>query len=100
MGCTIYAASPKALPADEAPGQDRYYQLPHYRHPHEPGQSTATQEARRALGTLVLRDADGGNPGNGSLFGRSAPRSISTNHRGGVEDERDARTELLDGDET
>ncbi|GLD55867.1 GRAM domain-containing protein 2 isoform X3 [Lates japonicus] len=34
MGCTIYAASPKALPADEAPGQDRYYQLPHYRHPH------------------------------------------------------------------
>ncbi|XP_030270968.1 uncharacterized protein gramd2aa isoform X7 [Sparus aurata] len=34
MGCTIYAASPKALPADEAHGQDRYYQLPHYRHPH------------------------------------------------------------------
>uniref|UniRef100_A0AAQ5Z1Z0 GRAM domain-containing protein n=1 Tax=Amphiprion ocellaris TaxID=80972 RepID=A0AAQ5Z1Z0_AMPOC len=34
MGCTIYAASPKALPADEAPGQDRYYQLPHYRPPH------------------------------------------------------------------
>ncbi|XP_044210705.1 GRAM domain-containing protein 2A isoform X3 [Thunnus albacares] len=34
MGCTIYAASPKALPADEAPGQDRYCQLPHYRHPH------------------------------------------------------------------
>nr|XP_043886503.1 GRAM domain-containing protein 2A isoform X4 [Solea senegalensis]XP_043886504.1 GRAM domain-containing protein 2A isoform X5 [Solea senegalensis] len=34
MGCTIYAASPKALPADEAPGQDRYYQLPHYRQPH------------------------------------------------------------------
>lgn len=34
MGCTIYAASPKALPADEAPGQDRYYQLPQYRHPH------------------------------------------------------------------
>lgn len=34
MGCTIYAASPKALPADEAPGQDRYYPVPHYRHPH------------------------------------------------------------------
>ncbi|CAB1441217.1 unnamed protein product [Pleuronectes platessa] len=34
MGCTIYAASPKALPADEAPGQDRYYQLPHSRPPH------------------------------------------------------------------
>ncbi|XP_030579880.1 GRAM domain-containing protein 2A isoform X4 [Archocentrus centrarchus] len=34
MGCTIYAASPKALPADEASGQDRYYPLPHYRHPH------------------------------------------------------------------
>ncbi|XP_034737093.1 GRAM domain-containing protein 2A isoform X1 [Etheostoma cragini] len=34
MGCTIYAASPKALPADEAPGQDGYYQLPHLRHPH------------------------------------------------------------------
>ena len=34
MGCTIYAASPKALPADEAPGQDRYYQLPHCRPPH------------------------------------------------------------------
>lgn len=24
MGCTIYAASPKALPADEAAGQDTY----------------------------------------------------------------------------
>ncbi|XP_014885558.1 GRAM domain-containing protein 2 isoform X1 [Poecilia latipinna] len=34
MGCTIYAASPKALPADEARGQDRYYQLPHYSHPY------------------------------------------------------------------
>lgn len=34
MGCTIYAASPKALPADEAPGQDRYYPVSHYRHPH------------------------------------------------------------------
>lgn len=34
MGCTIYAASPKALPADEASGQDRYYPLPHYHHPH------------------------------------------------------------------
>ncbi|XP_013857028.1 GRAM domain-containing protein 2 [Austrofundulus limnaeus] len=32
MGCTIYAASPKALPADEARGQDRYYQLPHCSH--------------------------------------------------------------------
>ncbi|KAM9817619.1 GRAM domain-containing protein 2A-like [Neosynchiropus ocellatus] len=27
MGCTIYAASPKALPADEANGQDSYLQL-------------------------------------------------------------------------
>lgn len=34
MGCTIYAASHKALPADEAPGQDRYYQLPRYGHLH------------------------------------------------------------------
>lgn len=34
MGCTIYAASPKALPADEAPGQDSYYPLAHYRHLH------------------------------------------------------------------
>ncbi|KAM7014831.1 GRAM domain-containing protein 2A isoform 1-T1 [Tautogolabrus adspersus] len=34
MGCTIYAASPKALPADEATGQDRYYQSSHYRLPH------------------------------------------------------------------
>ncbi|PWA18841.1 hypothetical protein CCH79_00004865, partial [Gambusia affinis] len=34
MGCTIYAASPKALPVDEARGQDRYYQLPHYSHPY------------------------------------------------------------------
>ncbi|XP_030016535.1 GRAM domain-containing protein 2A isoform X2 [Sphaeramia orbicularis] len=34
MGCTIYAASPKALPADEAQGQDRYYPLPHCRHLH------------------------------------------------------------------
>lgn len=34
MGCTIYAASPKALPADEAPGQDRYYPLAQYRHLH------------------------------------------------------------------
>ncbi|KAK7912368.1 hypothetical protein WMY93_012579 [Mugilogobius chulae] len=30
MGCTIYAASHRALPADEAPGQERYCQLPHY----------------------------------------------------------------------
>ncbi|KAF7667929.1 hypothetical protein LDENG_00041620 [Lucifuga dentata] len=34
MGCTIYAASPKALPADEIPGRDRYCQRPHYHHPH------------------------------------------------------------------
>ncbi|XP_056135216.1 GRAM domain-containing protein 2A [Lampris incognitus] len=34
MGCTIYAASPEALPADEAPGRDRYYQLPYHHHPH------------------------------------------------------------------
>ncbi|XP_078140047.1 GRAM domain-containing protein 2A [Centroberyx gerrardi] len=34
MGCTIYAASPEALPADEARGRDRYCQLPHHRHPH------------------------------------------------------------------
>ncbi|XP_072321005.1 GRAM domain-containing protein 2A isoform X5 [Eucyclogobius newberryi] len=31
MGCTIYAASHKALPTDEVPGQDHYCQLPHYR---------------------------------------------------------------------
>ncbi|XP_056269560.1 GRAM domain-containing protein 2A-like isoform X2 [Pseudoliparis swirei] len=46
MGCTIYAASPKALPADEAPGQDRYYQLPHYRHPH--GNCSQRKAAGRA----------------------------------------------------
>ncbi|TDH16831.1 hypothetical protein EPR50_G00002070 [Perca flavescens] len=47
MGCTIYAASPKALPADEAPGLDRYYQLPHLRHPHgNCGQRIAAGRAR------------------------------------------------------
>lgn len=34
MGCTIYAASPKALPAEEAPGQDAPYQPRQRRHPH------------------------------------------------------------------
>lgn len=34
MGCTIYAASPKALPAEEAPGQDAPYQLRQHRQPH------------------------------------------------------------------
>ncbi|KAM9408091.1 GRAM domain-containing protein 2A [Pholidichthys leucotaenia] len=34
MGCTFYAGSPKALPADEAPGQDRYYPLPPLSGPH------------------------------------------------------------------
>lgn len=33
MGCTIYAASPKALPADEAPGQAAPHQLRQYRPP-------------------------------------------------------------------
>lgn len=58
--------------------------------PAEPGQSTATQEVHRAFGTLVLGDADEDNPGKGNLFSRSAPRSISTNHGGDVENERDA----------
>lgn len=69
MGCTIYAASPKALPADEAHGQDRYYQLPHYRHPHgncsqriaasrDRSVSCSTQEVHcryRVCGTLLTK---------------------------------------------
>ncbi|KAG7221752.1 hypothetical protein INR49_029135 [Caranx melampygus] len=51
MGCTIYAASPKALPADEAPGQDRYYQLPHYRQPH--GNCSQRIAASRARFQLI-----------------------------------------------
>uniref|UniRef100_A0AAX7U0Z7 GRAM domain-containing protein n=1 Tax=Astatotilapia calliptera TaxID=8154 RepID=A0AAX7U0Z7_ASTCA len=51
MGCTIYAASPKALPADEAPGQDRYYPVPHYRHPH--GNCSQRIAASRARFQLI-----------------------------------------------
>lgn len=55
MGCTIYAASPKALPADEAPGQDRYYQLPQYRHPHgNCSQRIAASRARSGGAPEVL----------------------------------------------
>ncbi|XP_060924569.1 GRAM domain-containing protein 2A [Limanda limanda] len=51
MGCTIYAASPKALPADEAAGQDRYYQLPHSRPPHgNCSQRIAASRARSHTG--------------------------------------------------
>ncbi|XP_018538989.1 GRAM domain-containing protein 2A isoform X1 [Lates calcarifer] len=70
MGCTIYAASPKALPADEAPGQDRYYQLPHYRHPHgncsqriaasraRARSMTEQQEQSEETGLLSTQDLD------------------------------------------
>ncbi|XP_068427395.1 GRAM domain-containing protein 2A isoform X1 [Clinocottus analis] len=70
MGCTIYAASPKALPADEAPGQDRYYQLPHYRHPHgncsqriaagraRARSMTEQQEQSEETGLLPTQDLD------------------------------------------
>lgn len=55
MGCTIYAASPKALPADEAPGQDRYYPVPHYRHPHgNCSQRIAASRARSVNSTQEL----------------------------------------------
>nr|XP_033482935.1 GRAM domain-containing protein 2A isoform X1 [Epinephelus lanceolatus] len=70
MGCTIYAASPKALPADEAPGQDRYYQLPQYRHPHgncsqriaasraRARSMTEQQEQSEETGLLATQDLD------------------------------------------
>ncbi|XP_037304681.2 GRAM domain-containing protein 2A isoform X1 [Pungitius pungitius] len=70
MGCTIYAASPKALPADEAPGQDRYYQLPDYRPPHgncsqriaagraRARSMTEQQEQSEETGLLATQDLD------------------------------------------
>ncbi|XP_037604458.1 GRAM domain-containing protein 2A isoform X2 [Sebastes umbrosus] len=70
MGCTIYAASPKALPADEAPGQDRYYQLPQYRHPHgncsqriaagraRARSMTEQQEQSEETGLIATQDLD------------------------------------------
>ncbi|XP_034077242.1 GRAM domain-containing protein 2A isoform X1 [Gymnodraco acuticeps] len=70
MGCTIYAASPKALPAEEAPGQDRYYQLPHHRHPHgncsqriaagraRARSMTEQQEQSEETGLLSTQDLD------------------------------------------
>ncbi|XP_077941796.1 uncharacterized protein gramd2aa isoform X10 [Gasterosteus aculeatus] len=70
MGCTIYAASPKALPADEAPGQDRHYQLPDYRHPHgncsqriaagraRAKSMTEQQEQSEETGLLATQDLD------------------------------------------
>ncbi|XP_061595412.1 GRAM domain-containing protein 2A isoform X3 [Cololabis saira] len=58
MGCTIYAASPKALPADEASGQDTYCQPPHYHHPHgNCSQRIAACRARwRLQGSSPLHD--------------------------------------------
>ncbi|CAI5644847.1 unnamed protein product [Oreochromis niloticus] len=70
MGCTIYAASPKALPADEAPGQDRYYPVSHYRHPHgncsqriaasraRARSMTEQQEQSEEIGLLSTQDLD------------------------------------------
>ncbi|KAK1891112.1 GRAM domain containing protein 2A [Dissostichus eleginoides] len=70
MGCTIYAASPKALPAEEGPGQDRYYQLPHHRHPHgncsqriaagraRARSMTEQQEQSEETGLLSTQDLD------------------------------------------
>ncbi|RVE74234.1 hypothetical protein OJAV_G00020030 [Oryzias javanicus] len=70
MGCTIYAASPKALPADEASGQDRYYPLPHYHHPHgncsqriaacraRARSMTEQQEPAEETGLLSTQDLD------------------------------------------
>ncbi|XP_054626693.1 GRAM domain-containing protein 2A isoform X1 [Dunckerocampus dactyliophorus] len=67
MGCTIYAASPKALPADEAAGQDTYYQPPHYRHLHgncsqriaaRARSMTEQQEHTEETGLLATQDLD------------------------------------------
>lgn len=94
MGCTIYAASPKALPADEAPGQDRYYQLPHYRHPH--GNCSQRIAASRARSVCTAQEVhwrhwicgtpvttDGVNPGKSSWRLVKGPYSTWANHRGG-----------------
>uniref|UniRef100_UPI003AAC8C9E GRAM domain-containing protein 2A n=1 Tax=Centroberyx gerrardi TaxID=166262 RepID=UPI003AAC8C9E len=70
MGCTIYAASPEALPADEARGRDRYCQLPHHRHPHgncsqriaasraRARTMTEQQEQSEETGLLATQDLD------------------------------------------
>ncbi|XP_057690268.1 GRAM domain-containing protein 2A isoform X3 [Corythoichthys intestinalis] len=67
MGCTIYAASPKALPADEAAGQDVYYQPPHCRHLHgncsqriasRARSMTEQQEHAEEPGLLPAQDVD------------------------------------------
>ncbi|XP_008335290.1 GRAM domain-containing protein 2A [Cynoglossus semilaevis] len=70
MGCTIYAASPKALPADEATGQDRYHQQPHYSPPHgncshrlgasraRPRSMTEQQELSEETGLLSTQDLE------------------------------------------
>ncbi|XP_061743021.1 GRAM domain-containing protein 2A isoform X2 [Nerophis ophidion] len=67
MGCTIYAASPKALPADEAAGQDTYYPLAHYRHLHgncsqriaaRARSMTEQQEHAEETGLLSTQDLD------------------------------------------
>ncbi|KAM4597464.1 GRAM domain-containing protein 2A isoform 3-T3 [Fundulus diaphanus] len=70
MGCTIYAASPKALPADEARGQDRYCQLPLYSHPYgncsqriaacraRARSMTEQQEQGEVTGLLATHDLD------------------------------------------
>lgn len=58
MGCTIYAASPKALPADEAPGQDHYYPLAQYRHLHgNCSQRIAARWVRWGGGGVTVRVA-------------------------------------------
>ncbi|XP_061616976.1 GRAM domain-containing protein 2A isoform X7 [Phyllopteryx taeniolatus] len=66
MGCTIYAASPKALPVDEAVGQDTYYQPPPCRHLHgncsqrivRARSMTEQQEHSEETGLLSTQDPD------------------------------------------
>ncbi|XP_077375084.1 GRAM domain-containing protein 2A isoform X5 [Festucalex cinctus] len=68
MGCTIYATSPKALPADEAAGRDAYYQQPpHCRHLHgncsqriaaRARSMTEQQEHAEETGLLSTQDLD------------------------------------------
>nr|XP_057933052.1 GRAM domain-containing protein 2A-like isoform X4 [Doryrhamphus excisus] len=67
MGCTIYAVSPKALPADEAASRDTCYQPPHYRHLHgncsqriaaRARSMTEQQEHTEETGLLATQDLD------------------------------------------
>ncbi|XP_067351908.1 GRAM domain-containing protein 2A isoform X1 [Channa argus] len=56
MGCTIYAASPKALPADETQGQESYYQVSHYRYSH--GNCSQRIAANRARGRSMTEQQE------------------------------------------